>query len=110
MKYRPVLLVVLLLTGFYLVTTHLASTGVLAPWLAAMHASGSATSIESLRGQDGAFDLNVASAAPSFDAEEQQRGQHYNHRSGMGFLLRASAAVGAGIGFYPQQGRADPDQ
>ena len=72
MKYRPVLLVVLLLTGFYLVTTHLASTGVLAPWLAAMHASGSATSIESLRGQDGAFDLNVASAAPAFDAEEQQ--------------------------------------
>ena len=73
MKYRSVLLVVLLLTGFYLVTTHLASTGVLAPWLAAMHASGgSAASIESLRGQDGAFDLNVASAAPSFDAEEQQ--------------------------------------
>ena len=72
MKYRPVLLVVLLLTGFYLVTTHLASTGALAPWLAAMHASGSAASIESLRGQDGAFDLNVASAAPAFDAEEQQ--------------------------------------
>jgi S1-C subfamily serine protease len=72
MKYRPVLLVVLLLTGFYLVTTHLASTGALAPWLAAMHASGSAASIESLRGQDGAFDLNVASAAPSFDTEEQQ--------------------------------------
>ena len=77
MKYRPVLLVVLLLTGFYLVTTHLASTGVLAPWLAAMHASGSATSIESLRGQDGAFDLNVASAAPSFDAEEQQNIEVY---------------------------------
>ena len=73
MKYRPVLLVVLLLTGFYLVTTHLASTGALAPWLAAMHSSGgSAASIESLRGQDGAFDLNVASAAPSFDTEEQQ--------------------------------------
>jgi S1-C subfamily serine protease len=72
MKYRPVLLVVLLLTGFYLVTTHLASSGALAPWLAAMHASGSAAGIESLRGQDGAFDLNVASAAPSFDAEEQQ--------------------------------------
>jgi S1-C subfamily serine protease len=73
MKYRPVLLVVLLLTGFYLVTTHLASTGALAPWLAAMHASGgSAAGVESLRGQDGAFDLNVASAAPAFDTEEQQ--------------------------------------
>jgi S1-C subfamily serine protease len=73
MKLRPVLFVVLLLTGFYLVTTHLASTGALAPWLAAMHASGgSTTGIASLRGQDGAFDLNVASAAPAFDAEEQQ--------------------------------------
>jgi S1-C subfamily serine protease len=73
MKLRPVLLVVLLLTGFYLVTTHLASTGALAPWLSAMRASGgSAASVESLRGADGAFDLNVASAAPSFDAEEQQ--------------------------------------
>jgi len=31
-----------------------------------------ATGIESLRGTDGAFDLNVASAAPAFDSEEQQ--------------------------------------
>jgi len=78
MKLRPVLLVVLLLTGFYLATTHLASTGALASWLAAMHASsGSPASIESLRGQDGAFDLNVASAAPSFDAEEQQNIEVY---------------------------------
>ena len=73
MKLRPVLLVVLLLTGFYLATTHLASTGALAPWLAAMRAStGSAANVESLRGTDGAFDLNVASAAPTFDTEEQQ--------------------------------------
>ncbi len=73
MKYRPVVLVVLLLTGFYYATTHLATTGALGPWLAAMHASGgSAGRIESLRGPDGAFDLNVASAAPAFDTEEQQ--------------------------------------
>ena len=72
MKLRPVLLVVLLLTGFYFATTHLASTGALAPWLAALHPAGPATGIESLRGTDGAFDLNVASAAPAFDSEEQQ--------------------------------------
>ncbi len=78
MKYRPVLLVVLLLTGFYLVTTHLASTGALAPWLAAMRASvSSAASVEPLRGANGAFDMNVASAAPSFDAEEQQNIEVY---------------------------------
>ena len=33
MKLRPVLLVILLLSGFYYVTTHVASTGALAPWL-----------------------------------------------------------------------------
>jgi S1-C subfamily serine protease len=70
MKIRPVLLVVLLLTGFYLLTTHLASTGALAPWLSAF--TGSAASIDSLRGTNGAFDLTVANAAPAFDGEEQQ--------------------------------------
>lgn len=73
MKLRPVLLVVLLLTGFYYATTQLASTGALAPWLAALHASpGLGATIESVRGPNGAFDLSVASAAPSFDIEEQQ--------------------------------------
>ena len=41
MKLRPVLLVVLLLTGFYYATTHMASTGMLAPWLATLHGAGS---------------------------------------------------------------------
>ncbi len=73
MKLRPVLLVVLLLTGFYYATTHLASTGELAPWLAGLHwPAGSTASADSLRGTDGAFDLNVASAAPAFDAVELQ--------------------------------------
>lgn len=72
MKLRPVVLVVLLLAGFYFVTTHLASSGTMAPWLSALRPGGSAASIDSLRGPDGAFDLNVASAAPTFDNEEQQ--------------------------------------
>jgi S1-C subfamily serine protease len=73
MKLRPVVLVILLLAGFYCATTYLASTGALAPWLAAMHPAGApAAGIESLRGTDGNFDLNVASAAPAFDSEEQQ--------------------------------------
>jgi S1-C subfamily serine protease len=76
MKLRPVFLVVLLLAGFYLVTTHLSSTGGLQPWLAAMHAPGSssapAATVESLGGTGGQFDLSVASAAPAYDEEEQQ--------------------------------------
>ena len=73
MKLRPVLLVVLLLAGFYYATTHLASTGLLAPWLGAPHATGDpAGSIQSVRGPNGAFDLTVADASPAFDEEEQQ--------------------------------------
>jgi S1-C subfamily serine protease len=73
MKLRPVLFVVVLLTGFYYATTHLASTGALAPWLATMHGpAGAATTIESVRGPSGTFDLTEASAAPAFDTEEQQ--------------------------------------
>ena len=40
MKLRPVLLVILLLAGFYFVTTHLASTGTLAQLLGAPRAAG----------------------------------------------------------------------
>ena len=72
MKLRPVLLVVLLLAGFYYATTHLASTGALGPLLSELHPASSAANVAALRGSDGAFDLNVASAAPAFDAEEQQ--------------------------------------
>jgi S1-C subfamily serine protease len=73
MKLRPVLLVVLLLAGFYFVTTHLSSTGALAPLFNALHApAGVENSVESVKGPNGAFDLNVASAAPAYDAEEQQ--------------------------------------
>ena len=73
MKLRPVLLVILLLTAFYFVTTHFVSTGALAPWLAAVTGNAApGASIESVRGPNGAFDLTEASAAPAFDTEEQQ--------------------------------------
>jgi S1-C subfamily serine protease len=73
MKLRPVLFVILLLTGFYYATTHLASTGALAPWMATLHGPAVPTgNIDSVRGPSGTFDLSEASAAPSFDTEEQQ--------------------------------------
>ena len=72
MKLRPVLLVILLLAGFYLVTTHLASTGTLAPWLGGRARRAIRGAPLELRGPNGAFDLTVADAAPAYDTEEQQ--------------------------------------
>ncbi len=68
MKIRPVVLVVLLLSGFYYVTTHVASTGVLAPWLHRVAAAPGT----SATGPLGSFELTEAAAAPAFDVEEQQ--------------------------------------
>ena len=75
MKLRPVLLVILLLSGFYYVTTHVASSGALAPWL--HHALAPVTDMPAhLTKGDGtsgsAFDLTEASAAPAYDTEELQ--------------------------------------
>jgi S1-C subfamily serine protease len=74
MKLRPVVLVVVLLSGFYYVTTHLASTGALAPALHKVFPSIAAPEAETatVRGPIGAFQLTEASAAPAFDNEEQQ--------------------------------------
>ncbi len=76
MKLRPVLLVLLLLTGFYYLTTHLASTGAMAPMvrraLLGPQADVAGTSLQTVKGPMGAFDLTEASAAPAFDTEEQQ--------------------------------------
>ncbi len=76
MKLRPVLLVLLLLSGFYYLTTHLADTGAMAPMVrhALLGTGGEAVegSTQTLTGRLGAFDLTQASAAPAFDSEEQQ--------------------------------------
>src|ERR1700722_3067761 len=70
MKLRPVLFVLLLLSGFYYLTTHVASTGAMAPWVhRAMHTAEPASSNTA---SVGTFDLTEASAAPAFDSEEQQ--------------------------------------
>jgi S1-C subfamily serine protease len=75
MKLRPVLLVLLILSGFYYVTTRVAPTGALAPWL---HTAPSASSdpgpaLATLKKSDtSGFDLTVADAAPAYDTEELQ--------------------------------------
>jgi S1-C subfamily serine protease len=72
MKLRPVLLVLLLLSGFYYVTTHSSSTGKLFPWLQHKPAGDAATATSTVAGPLGSFQLTNASAAPAFDLEEQQ--------------------------------------
>ena len=78
MKLRPVVLVLLLLAGFYYVTTHLTISGAM-PWVRQL-GSGPASAITpapsvtttSLHTPTGGFDLTEAAAAPAFDNEEQQ--------------------------------------
>jgi S1-C subfamily serine protease len=72
MKLRPVLLVILLLSGFYYATTHMASSGTLAPWL--HHALAPvADGVHGASGSTGGpLDLTEASAAPAYDTEELQ--------------------------------------
>ena len=78
MKLRPVVLVLLLLAGFYYLTTHLAVTGAM-PWArqlasspAAALTATSAVTTTALHGASSGFDLTEAAAAPAFDSEEQQ--------------------------------------
>ncbi|HZY61795.1 MAG TPA: trypsin-like peptidase domain-containing protein [Edaphobacter sp.] len=73
-KLRPVLLVVVLLGGFYYLTTHIAP-GSLAPWVHQVFSSGTAPSAAepaTVRGPMGTLNLTQAAAAPAFDTEEQQ--------------------------------------
>ena len=69
MKLRPVLLVVLVLVGFYYASLHLIPAGALAG-LAHRDTVDGAT--ENIRGPLGDFSMTEASAAPAYDAEEQQ--------------------------------------
>jgi S1-C subfamily serine protease len=74
MKLRPVMLVLLLLGGFYYITTHGAASGHVLPWLQpGVNADGDGnTHFAMYKGPLGDFELKEASAAPAFDAEEQQ--------------------------------------
>jgi S1-C subfamily serine protease len=107
MKLRPVLFVVLLLTAFYYATTRLGSTGALAPLLNTLRAPAApATTIESVRGPSGAFDLTEASAAPAFDTEEQQNIAVY--KKALPSVVNITSTAVAFDFFYgpvPQQGQ-----
>lgn len=108
MKLRPVLLVVLLLSGFYYVTTHVGSTGAFAPWLhravPAVIQPGSSTSAVS--GPLGTFELSEAHAAPAYDTEEQQNIAVY--KKALPSVVNITSTAVAFDFFYgpvPQQGQ-----
>jgi S1-C subfamily serine protease len=108
MKLRPVLLVLLLLSGFYYATTHVWSTGAAVPWLrsTAASVSGGTAKTASLNGPLGAFELSEASAAPAFDTEEQQNIQVY--KKALPSVVNITSTAVAFDFFYgpvPQQGQ-----
>ena len=68
MKLRPVLLVLLILLGFYYLTTRWLPSGA----LAGLVHRGITSTTSNARGPLGDLSLTEADAAPAFDAEEQQ--------------------------------------
>ncbi len=71
MRLRPVLLVLLILCGFYYLTTRLMPIGTLAG-IVHRGVDGDGTTTQALAGPLGHFGLTEAAAAPAFDSEEQQ--------------------------------------
>ncbi|HKO19770.1 MAG TPA: trypsin-like peptidase domain-containing protein [Acidobacteriaceae bacterium] len=103
MRYRPVLLVLVLLGGFYYATTHFVPTGSLAHLIGR---PADAPSVESVRGPNGTFDLTVASAAPAFGEEEQQNIAVY--KKALPSVVNITATTVTWDFFYgpvPQQGQ-----
>jgi S1-C subfamily serine protease len=72
MKLRRVLLVILLVGGFYFMTQHLWPAGTVAALVQRYAPAEQETgSVVRTSGPLGTFDLNVANAQPAYDAEEQ---------------------------------------
>ena len=108
MKLRPVLLVVVILAGFYYLTTRVGSTGMFAPWVhrAAPAVSAPGVSTAAVSGPMGAFELTQADAAPAYDTEEQQNIAVY--KKALPSVVNITSTAVAFDFFYgpvPQQGQ-----
>ncbi|WP_158821494.1 S1C family serine protease [Granulicella sp. S156] len=105
MKLRPILLVLLIVCGFYYLTTRMMPVGALAGLL--HHAlPPDVAAPPSLSGPVGSLSLTEASAAPAFDTEEQQNIAVYK-RALPSVVNITSTAVAFNF-FYgpvPQQGQ-----
>src|SRR5260370_9506797 len=113
MKLRPVLLVVLILSAFYYVTTHVGSTSAFAPWLhraapavAAPASGANAAAVKAVEGPMGSFELTEADAAPAYDTEEQQNIAVYKKAlPSVVNILSTAVAFDFFYGPVPQQGQ-----
>src|ERR1700737_4650951 len=110
MKLRPVLLVVLILSAFYYVTTHVGSTSAFAPWLhratPAVAAPVSGASTAAVKSPMGNFELTEADAAPAYDSEEQQNIAVYKKAlPSVVNILSTAVAFDFFYGAVPQQGQ-----
>ena len=104
MKLRPVLLVLLLLSGFYYVTTRSGTTGAASRWV--NHAIAPLTRGAENTVPAGPLELTTASAAPAFDGEEQQNIAVY--KRAMPSVVNITSTAIAMDFFYgpvPQQGQ-----
>jgi S1-C subfamily serine protease len=72
MKLRPVILVLVILCGFYFLSTRWVPSGALAGLMHRAPVSMTAATTSSGSGPLGDFSLTEAHAAPAFDSEEQQ--------------------------------------
>jgi S1-C subfamily serine protease len=105
MKLRPVVFVLVILTGFYYVSTRLMPTGALAG-LVHRGPTTDGTTLSSTSGPNGNFSLTEASAAPAFDAEEQQNIAVY--KRALPSVVNITSTAVAYDFFYrpvPQQGQ-----
>jgi len=106
MKLRPVLLVLLILSGFYYISTRLMPTGALAGMLRRGADVVDHTSQTSITGPLGNFSLTEAAAAPAFDTEEQQNIAVY--KRALPSVVNITSTAMAYDFFYrpvPQQGQ-----
>jgi S1-C subfamily serine protease len=103
MKLRPVLLVLILLSGFYYLTTHMGTTGAMSSWVhRAVAPAGAGTGGVAT----GPLDLTTADAAPAFDTEEQQNIAVY--KKALPSVVNITSTAVAFDFFYgpvPQQGQ-----
>ena len=107
MKLRPVLLVLLILTGFYFLSTRMIPTGALADLVHRSTPSANTAITTNTTGPLGDFSLTEAKAAPAFDAEEQQNIAVY--KRALPFVVNITSTAIVCCDFFlqpvPQQGQ-----
>jgi len=106
MRFRRILLVLLILGSFYYITTHAAPSGALGAWLERVAPATRSV----LHGPLGTFELTEANAQPAYDSEEQNNIAVYKKALpsvvnitstalGYNFFLQPVSQQGQGSGF-----------